>query len=257
MPGVRRLPFTLSAALALCVAAGCGGGEPDETAAGDAGTETPTAASVKPWRPKKRPPFQPGTAIVVAGERVDIGTPVVLWSDPIGYDGYSERCYSAPYQALPVDLASRPSADPRRYGERSTASLPAAEAKRVREGGWTVEALKRRITQFVVHYDAVGSSERCFRALHDQRGLSVHFMLDLDGTIWQTLDVKERASHAGAANDRSVGVEIANVGAYSTPKFLEPFYGRNAEGRTVNLFPEEKIFGDQRDLSYVAAPWRN
>ena len=30
-----------------------------------------------------------------------------------------------------------------------------------------------------------------FEVLHDLRGLSVHFMLDLDGTIYQTLDLKE------------------------------------------------------------------
>jgi N-acetyl-anhydromuramyl-L-alanine amidase AmpD len=37
-------------------------------------------------------------------------------------------------------------------------------------------------------------------------------MLDLDGTIYQTLDLKERASHATIANSRSIGIEIANMG---------------------------------------------
>ena len=50
--------------------------------------------------------------------------------------------------------------------------------------------------------------------LHDLRGLSVHFMLDLDGTIYQTLDLKEGAWHATVANGRSIGIEIANIGAY-------------------------------------------
>ena len=39
-------------------------------------------------------------------------------------------------------------------------------------------------------------------------------MLDLDGTIYQTLDLKERAWHATTSNSRSVGIEIANIGAY-------------------------------------------
>ena len=39
-------------------------------------------------------------------------------------------------------------------------------------------------------------------------------MLDLDGTIYQTLDLKEGAWHATKANGRSVGIEIANIGAY-------------------------------------------
>ncbi len=36
----------------------------------------------------------------------------------------------------------------------------------------------------------------------------------------QTLDLKERAWHASTANTRSIGIEIANIGAY--PK-TEPF----------------------------------
>jgi N-acetylmuramoyl-L-alanine amidase len=73
----------------------------------------------------------------------------------------------------------------------------------------------QQIDQFVLHYDACGSSRQCFAVLQ-QRGLSVHFMCDVDGTIYQTLDTRERAWHATKANNRSVGVEIANIGAYPT-----------------------------------------
>jgi N-acetyl-anhydromuramyl-L-alanine amidase AmpD len=65
----------------------------------------------------------------------------------------------------------------------------------------------------VIHYDAIGRSADCFAVLKS-RGLSVHFMIDIDGTIYQTLDVKERAWHATKANNRSVGVEMANLGAF-------------------------------------------
>lgn len=74
--------------------------------------------------------------------------------------------------------------------------------------------LAETVDQFVIHYDACGLSQTCFDLLQDQRDLSVHFMLDLDGTIYQTLDVKERAWHATIANTRAIGIEIANVGAY-------------------------------------------
>jgi hypothetical protein len=43
-------------------------------------------------------------------------------------------------------------------------------------------------------------------------GLSAHFMIDADGTIYQTLDLVERAYHAEEANSTSVGVEICNRG---------------------------------------------
>ena len=80
--------------------------------------------------------------------------------------------------------------------------------------GWDLPLLQRVVDQFVIHFDAAGTSKRCFEVLHDRRGLSVHFLLDLDGTIYQTLDVKESAWHATVANGRSVGVEVANIGAY-------------------------------------------
>ena len=78
----------------------------------------------------------------------------------------------------------------------------------------TCPLLQRVVDQFVIHYDVAGTSRKCFEVLQDKRGLSVHFMLDLDGTIYQSLDLKERAWHATIANDRSVGIEVANIGAY-------------------------------------------
>ena len=69
--------------------------------------------------------------------------------------------------------------------------------------------------------------------LHDVRGLSVHFMLDLDGTIYQTLDVKEQAWHATIANGRSIGIEIANIGAYPSRRTgpLDRWYQPGQGGR--------------------------
>jgi hypothetical protein len=68
---------------------------------------------------------------------------------------------------------------------------------------------------------------------------SLHFLLDLDGTIYQTLDLKERAWHATTSNARSVGIEIANMGAYGEGE-KDPFdewYARDADGRTRIAIP--------------------
>ena len=43
-------------------------------------------------------------------------------------------------------------------------------------------------------------------------GLSAHFMIDADGTIYQTLDLVTRAYHAEEADTDSIGVEICNRG---------------------------------------------
>jgi N-acetyl-anhydromuramyl-L-alanine amidase AmpD len=88
-------------------------------------------------------------------------------------------------------------------------------ASRVGREGWTLDALREQVDLFVIHYDACGTSRACFRVLQDERQLSVHFLLDVDGTLYQTLDLAETAWHARAANPRSIGVEVAHVGAFA------------------------------------------
>lgn len=169
-----------------------------------------------------------GDEIVVAGQLFHTGTPVVLWNDPGGYDAYRAHRHFEP------DIVG-PSQNPKRvarFGSRR-GSLPEDVAARVEERGWSLEDLAKVVSQVVVHFDACGTSKRCFQVLHDVRGLSCHFLLDLDGTIYQTLDLKERAWHAAQANDRSIGIEIANIGAYASYEPLSAWYVR--EGETTRL----------------------
>ncbi len=82
---------------------------------------------------------------------------------------------------------------------------------------------KGAVCQIVLHYDVAGTSAQCFHVL-ERRGLSCHFLVDLDGTIYQTCDTSARAYQAAEHNDGSVGIEIANVGAYSKREELERLY---------------------------------
>ena len=109
-----------------------------------------------------------------------------------------------------------------RYNMRRARELTAEQIERVRGGGWDLPLLQNVVNQFVIHFDVCGTSRRCFEVLQDRRVLSVHFMLDIDGTIYQTLDLKERAWHATVANTRSVGIEIANIGAYPLERSQTP-----------------------------------
>jgi hypothetical protein len=86
---------------------------------------------------------------------------------------------------------------------------------------------QRSIRYFVNHWDVCLSSRACQSVL-DKRGISVHFLIDNDGTIYQTLDMQHAAWHAGSerANRASVGVEISN--AYY-PKYQD-WYVRNGFG---------------------------
>lgn len=172
-----------------------------------------------------------GDEIVVAGRYFHSGTKVVLWTDTGGYDAYRVEKRFVPWDKAGYDAwKSDPKSpkSPERYGLRFAEAgrgpggtgekLDDATFNRVRGGGWTLDDVRSHVDQFVLHYDVCGCSKQCFNILHDHRGLSVHFMLDIDGTVYQTLDVKERAWHATTSNDRSVGVEIASPGAMGVPK---------------------------------------
>lgn len=188
-----------------------------------------------------------GDEIMVCGRLFHTGAPVVLWTDPGGYDAYrTERRFvpwkDAAWSPPGEQGAGRSPETPNRYGTRfakelndhSAGPLSLDEFERIRGGGWDLPTLQRTVDQFVIHYDVCGTSRQCFRVLHDVRGLSIHFMLDIDGTIYQTLDLKERAWHATTSNDRAIGIEIANIGAYPVPRESR-LAARDSDGDSTNL----------------------
>tara|TARA_B100000989_G_scaffold2418_2_gene1624 strand:+ start:11718 stop:12638 length:921 start_codon:yes stop_codon:yes gene_type:complete len=71
---------------------------------------------------------------------------------------------------------------------------------------------KRQIRYFINHWDVCLNSKSCQNVLN-RRGASVHFLIDNDGTIYQTMDLQHAAWHAGSnrTNRPSVGVEISNA----------------------------------------------
>ena len=155
--------------------------------------------------------------IVVAGKLVDIGTRVITWQEPEGYSAYLEGKHFDRTEASDGN---------RRYSNR--AGIPPGHQTESIEH----EALKKIVHQFVVHYDMAGCSRQCFKVLQDIRNLSVHFLLDLDGTIYQTLDIREKAWHATISNDFAVGIEIAHPGAWKSPlnADMRRWYEQDSEG---------------------------
>tara|TARA_Y100000593_G_C4303234_1_gene334426 strand:+ start:1084 stop:2031 length:948 start_codon:yes stop_codon:yes gene_type:complete len=88
----------------------------------------------------------------------------------------------------------------------------------------------RKPTMFVNHWDVCLSAESCAKVLN-KRGVSVHFLIDNDGTIFQMLDTQHKAWHAGipryeGGNSKGIGVEISN--AYYTK--YQSWYERNGFG---------------------------
>lgn len=196
------------------------------------------APEVAPQRPSH---VHPGDEIVVCGERFSTGgAPVVLWSEPPYYSAY---------RTAPRFGEDGPAGLRYRAGRAATDPELAAEVQR---DGWDLERLARQVDLFVLHYDVSGTSRRCFQTLQDDRGLSVHFLLDVDGTIYQTLDLVDQAWHARQANPRSIGIEIAQIGAYSpgTASPLDRWY-ESGRGRARLLLPEPS--GERVPGEYFAA----
>jgi len=97
----------------------------------------------------------------------------------------------------------------------------------------------RDVSMFVNHWDVCLSSESCAKVLNN-KGISVHFCIDNDGTIYQMLDTQHGAWHAGVSkvNKKSVGVEILN--AYYTK--YQDWYVKNGFGERP-LIEDAKVNG--------------
>jgi len=213
-----------------------------------------SGCTTRPGEPVKRH----GDEIVVAGQLFRIGTPVKLWMDEHGYDAYRVESRFNPRGQHRWEHIHETTDTPNRYGLRNESTMSDEDFERLRGGGWSLEELQTKVDLFVIHYDVCGTSQRCFDILHDHRCLSVHFMLDIDGTIYQTMDLKERAWHAGSANDRSVGIEIANIGAYPEGQrdVLDRWYQNDTSGRPRITLPVSRGLGGVLTPDFVGHPVR-
>lgn len=182
--------------------------------------------------------------IIVDGQRFHTGTRVVTWEEQDGYNAYEFQ---------PTKLAGKANHGVRRLPSAKDDGtwIDATEP-------WNLVRLQSYVDQFVLHYDSEGFSKKCFEVLQ-RRGLSAHFLLDLDGTIYQTLDLRDRAYHATSSNSRSIGIEIAQVGAFGPGEEndLSDWYLHDESGKIVLKTPEH--FGDPQHhiKEFIARPIRS
>ena len=152
---------------------------------------------------------KPSGNLIIAGQVFHIDAPVINFREPPYWDSTKEYCMptetdphpackaGVPYGKLPTPYTKRYSTRPmlRRYG-----------------GNPPIDAVKSVIKQFVIHHDGCSSADMCFAVLQNERGLSCHFLIDNDGTIYQTIDLALMAYHAAEWNTASIGVEFCNRG---------------------------------------------
>lgn len=180
-----------------------------------------------------------GNEIVVCGRLFYAGTRVVLWDEPLGMNAYTgSGIIYDPSLKFP---------NPR---------IPPFSKRIINSDD--IESLKKLINLFVIHYDAAGWSRRCFTIL-EQRALSVHFLLDLDGTIYQTMDLAECAWHATKANVRSIGIEMANIGAYPIKELhiLRQWYVLDPTGMVRIVCPPNYGRFEFYNKNYIPRPARS
>ncbi|HTM20378.1 MAG TPA: N-acetylmuramoyl-L-alanine amidase, partial [Kofleriaceae bacterium] len=169
--------------------------------------------------------------IILAGVEHAVDAPVVTWHDS-GLDATAEHCVQIPdhYDGTDI-LALDPRAQnrtPRRYNYR-----PGMRALRRADQVRGAQAL---IHQFVIHHDGLFSARQCFHVLHNERGISCHFILDDDGTIYQTLDLALLAFQAVGCNVHGIGIELCNRG--DARKFPHAYPGNQRPPTTIRIHGE-------------------
>jgi N-acetylmuramoyl-L-alanine amidase len=165
---------------------------------------------------------RPSGDLIVAGQRIHLpDVPIINWTQPPYWDATKEVCIptitdpnpsaqappncsglkQVPYGKLPLGpYTQRLSTRPALRSYYSSGKTP------------PIDAVKAVIKKFVVHHDGCNSADMCFSVLQNERGLSVHFLLDNDGWIYQTCDLALMAYHASEWNTDSIGVEMCSRG---------------------------------------------
>ncbi|MCU1283307.1 MAG: N-acetylmuramyl-L-alanine amidase, negative regulator of AmpC, AmpD [bacterium] len=154
-----------------------------------------------------------GSSIIICGQRFDVGQKVVTFEDDPGISAYTPHRTDKPSEIPPFAPAKGMAGIRDRWRPR-----------RLIGSDRSIERLRQVVRQFVVHHDGCQDSRTCFQVLHNERGLSVHFLIDNDGTIFQTLDLVDCAFQAAGVNEISVGVELANRG--DAMRFPNDYHGK-------------------------------
>jgi murein DD-endopeptidase MepM/ murein hydrolase activator NlpD len=144
----------------------------------------------------------------VAGHPFDCDARIITWHES-GWDATAERCIFAENIPHCPDGGTRP------YGEKALNTTRRRYSFRHGLGNSMtpdLKAVQAIIRMFTVHLDGCASAKMCFSVLHDERGISVPFLIDNNGDIYQTIDLALMAFQAGGFNQHSIGAELANRG---------------------------------------------
>ncbi|HEY1558250.1 MAG TPA: N-acetylmuramoyl-L-alanine amidase [Kofleriaceae bacterium] len=174
--------------------------------------------------------WKPSGNVYIAGQKFHIDAPVINWTEGPRWDATSLECIPTQTDPTPGCVGGFPHGPPPLTYNRRYALRPALRS--FGDKMPPLEAAKAVIKQFVIHHDGCSSADMCFSVLQNERGLSVHFLLDNDGTIFQTIDLALMAYHAADWNIASIGIELCNRG----DALKEPHYYDSAKYKRDTIF---------------------
>jgi len=161
--------------------------------------------------------IRPKGNLIIGGQTFNVDAPIVNWREN-GWDATSPYCIPTKNDSAPAcrpvpgagqEPYSVPPQPPGKPYLRRFAYRPGLVSQGMNP---SYSSIKAMVKQFVVHHDGCSSADMCFNVLQNERGLSVHFLLDNDGTIFQTIDLGLMAYHAADWNIYSIGIELCNRG---------------------------------------------
>jgi N-acetyl-anhydromuramyl-L-alanine amidase AmpD len=114
------------------------------------------------------------------------------------------------------------------------------------------------VDMVVIHADITTTSRACFNVLKS-RGFSTHFMVDWDGTIYQSTDAAKKAIHAASdyidnVNNRAIGIDV---------NCLQNNYARSPEleardrATLASQFGRDGMRRTSETIEINGVPWRS
>lgn len=133
-----------------------------------------------------------GNGIWIAGEFFALsgGVKCVTFKEAPEWDEFSAKPPGGEYDKV--------------WAERSYKDSTGAKKKAA-----TLDDLRTAVEVIILHTDGLNNAKQTHQTLLN-KGLSTHFIVDWDGTIYQTLDPLYAGYHAAEQNFRSIGIDMNN-----------------------------------------------
>ena len=156
--------------------------------------------------------YTPSGRVIIGGTEFQTDAPIVNFREGPRWDATIPTCIPTETDPAPPCAGGVP------YQTLAPGFTMRFQPRRALREKWNnglhapYDAAKQVIRKFMIHHDGCSSADMCFSVLQNERGLSCHFLIDNDGTIFQTLDLALEGWHGSELNADSIGVELCNRG---------------------------------------------